>query len=113
MSQTPGLSFAEYLDFLERLDLKTCDVHFAQQRHPIEDRLKINYLINVSTDDLYQRLNAIEADLDLKRTDLRTAEWVDQIDRRNQPKDKVADGTGCLYPAAFSRAGDQRALAEL
>jgi hypothetical protein len=81
-----GLSFSEYIDFLETLDLRSCDPHFGVQRHPLEDVLPPHYLINVSTEDLYQRLNEIEGELGLEHTELRSSDWIARIDRRNRPE---------------------------
>jgi hypothetical protein len=80
-----GLSFSEFLSFLERLNLQNCDPHFAIQRHPLEDRLKPDYLINVSRENLFDRLNEIEAELNLKRTSLRDDSWVRKLRYRDQP----------------------------
>jgi hypothetical protein len=96
-----GLSFSGYLDFLERLDLRNCDDHFAVQRHPIEDAVVVNDVINISTDDLFARLNAIEAELGLERTDLRSSAWVSHNDRRN--RQEQASPTGSAYTTPLSR----------
>lgn len=96
-----GLSFSQYLDFLERLDLRTCDVHFRLQRHPIEDVVSIDDLINVSSDDLYARLNAVEDKLGLKRTNLATSRWVTRIDRRNRKEGETEISD--LYRTPLSR----------
>lgn len=98
-----GLSFSEYLDFLERLNLRTCDAHFAVQRHPVEDALPVRFLINVSTEDLYQRLNEIETELGLEKTDLRGSDWINIIDRRNRPKDKPVTSAD-LFTQRLSQA---------
>jgi hypothetical protein len=76
---TAGLSFSEFLDFLERCDLTSCDPHFRLQRHPIEDRLPTRHLINASTDDLFARLNQVEADYGLPITDFDKLEWLRKI----------------------------------
>lgn len=84
-----GLSFSDYIKFLETLDLNNCDEHFAIQRHPIEDVLQTTELINVSTEDLYARLNEVEERFGLQRTDLRSSDWVSRVDQRNQPKHEL------------------------
>ena len=81
---TAGLSFSEFLDFLERCDLKTCDPHFRVQRHPIEDRLPTRHLINASAEDLFSRLNEVEADFNLPITDFSTLEWLQKINRKHR-----------------------------
>lgn len=64
-----GYSFKEFIDLLERSDLRKCNIHHRIQRHPVEDALPVRYLINISTQDLYAGLRAVEEDLDLPRTD--------------------------------------------
>jgi hypothetical protein len=75
-----GVSFCEFLDLLERMDLKSCNIHYALQRHPIEDHLPVTHLINVSTENLYQRLNEIEVNLGLPVTDFDRLEWIHALD---------------------------------
>jgi hypothetical protein len=76
---TAGLSFSEFLDFLERCNLKTCDPHFRIQRHPIEDHLSTRHLINASTENLFSRLRQVEADFDLPITDFDKLEWLRKL----------------------------------
>ena len=87
---TAGLSFSEFLDFLERCDLNTCDPHFRVQRHPIEDRLPTRHLINASAEDLFSRLNEVEADFDLPITDFSKLEWLQKINRKHRHIDAPA-----------------------
>jgi hypothetical protein len=76
---TAGLSFSEFLDFLERCNLKTCDPHFRIQRHPIEDHLPTRHLINASTENLFSRLTQVETDFDLPITDFDKLEWLRKL----------------------------------
>jgi len=70
-----GYSFSEFLDFLEQIDLTNCNVHFRIQRHPVEDKLRVRHLINVSTEDLFTRLNQLEAHMSLPHTDFASIPW--------------------------------------
>ncbi|MEA2986406.1 MAG: hypothetical protein QOD94_2660 [Alphaproteobacteria bacterium] len=81
---TAGLSFSEFLDFLERCDLNTCDPHFRVQRHPLEDRLPTRHLINASTEDLFSRLNEVEADFNLPITEFGKLEWLQKINSKHR-----------------------------
>ena len=74
-----GVSFREYLDALDRIDLTTCNTHFRIQRHPVEDKLPVTHLINVTSQDLYARLNEVEADLGLPVTDFAKLEWLQSL----------------------------------
>jgi hypothetical protein len=88
-----GLSFSEFLDFLEGCNLKTCDPHFRIQRHPIEDRLPTRHLINASTENLFSRLKQVEVDFDLPLTDFEQLDWL----RRLNPGHSHVEAT--LVPA--------------
>lgn len=77
-----GVSFCEFLDLLECLDLATCDRHIGYQRHPLEDHLPVSHLVNVSTENLFTRLNQVEADFGLPTTDFDRLEWLLEVDRR-------------------------------
>src|SRR5262249_9156599 len=78
-----GLSFSEFLDFLERCDLRTCAPHFARQKHPIEELLPTRYRTNASSEDLLARLNAVEAETGLPVTDFSRLEWLQRTDRKH------------------------------
>ena len=83
-----GLSFDEFLDFLEHSDLTTCNTHFRIQRHPLEDELPVRHLINVSTEDLFTRLNEVETDLGLPHTDFAELQWLHQADERRTRRER-------------------------
>ncbi len=86
-----GFSFAEFLDVLERIDLTQCDMHFRIQRHPLEDRLPVRHLINVSTEDLFTRLNEVEADLRLPHTDFAAMAWLQQLNEGRIARGSIDD----------------------
>lgn len=88
-----GFSFAEFLDFLERIDLAACDVHFRVQRHPVEDRLPVHHLINVSTEDLFTRLNEVEAELRLPHTDFASIPWFKNTNEIRLARGTIEDAT--------------------
>jgi hypothetical protein len=91
-----------FLDFLERLNLGSCDPHFSLQRHPIEDRLPVHYLINVSSEDLFARLNEVEAAVGLPRTDMAADPWIKYLRWHGRPEKLMSDGDD-LYTKLFSR----------
>jgi hypothetical protein len=74
-----GLSFSEFLDALERCDLRTCNSHFRIQKHPLEDVIPVRHLINVSTQDLFTRLNEVERDIGLPVTDFAKLSWLNKL----------------------------------
>jgi len=91
-----GLSFSMFLDFLEQLDLTTCNPHFSVQRHPIEDRLPVHHLINVTTENLFDRLNEVEAAVGLPRSDMAADPWVQFMRHHHRPA-KTLDDADDLY----------------
>jgi hypothetical protein len=97
-----GLSFSEFLSFLERTDLQSCDPHFSIQRQPIEGRLKVDYLIDVSRENLSERLQQIEAQLDLERTNLESTSWVKRLRNHNRPAPELEGGAE-LYAQRLTR----------
>lgn len=88
-----GFSFAEFLDYLEGLDLTNCDVHCRIQRHPVEDHLPVRQLINVSTENLFTRLNEVEARWHLPRTDFSAIPWINQVNERRTARGSLEDLT--------------------
>jgi len=125
---TAGLSFSEFIDFLEKSDLKTCDPHFRIQRHPIEDHLPTAHLINASTEDLFGRLNQVEITCGLPLTDFTKLEWLRKLNPSHThteakvvPADAYThrftreDAASGAWPpyAAFLNAGARERLARL
>lgn len=81
-----GLSFDEFLRFLEASDVSAVNPHYKLQRHPIEDRLRVRHLINVSQEDLFARLNEVERDVGLPVTDFSALAWIHEAqDGRGVP----------------------------
>jgi hypothetical protein len=60
-----GLSFAEFLAFLESIDIAKCNVHYRQQWHPLEEHVAIRRLVNIDQENLLEGLDAFESDLGL------------------------------------------------
>lgn len=97
-----GLSFSEFLDFLEACDLTDCDPHFRLQKHPIEDKLPVRYLIDVSKEDLFTRLNQVEADLGLATTDFAKIPWFNSVAAYHNPR-PVSSLANDAYTQRFTR----------
>lgn len=87
-----GLSFSEFLSFLERTDLRSCNPHFSLQHQPLEERFAIDYLIDVSREDLFGRLNQIESELNLMTTSLKDDPWVKELRSHNRPSREIEGG---------------------
>jgi hypothetical protein len=98
-----GVSFCHFLDLLERMDLATCNPHFGYQRHPLEDHLPVSHLINVSTEDLFSRLNQVEVDFGLPTTDFDRLEWLVELDRRRGASKPRRIDTADAYALPLTR----------
>lgn len=75
-----SLSFREFLDFLETEDLETCNPHHGLQMHPLEKMIEPHDTIDVTSENLFSRLNAIETELKLKKTDFGALTWLRELD---------------------------------
>ena len=60
-----GLSFAEFLEFLERVDIAKCNVHYRQQWHPLEAHVTVRRVVNIDEENLLAALDAFENELGL------------------------------------------------
>ena len=98
-----GLSFAAFLDFLEKTDLRSCNPHYSLQGHPIEARLPVSHLINVSREDLFTRLNEVEAAIGLPVSELAKAPWVRQLGRRHHHEGGDFSGVTDFYRQRLGR----------
>jgi len=61
-----GLSFREYISYLEKVNLRKCNVHHRLQIHPAEIRgiVKPNYIVKL--ENSFEDFNKIEEELNLK-----------------------------------------------
>ena len=86
LNRAAGFSFAEFLNYLETIDLRRANVHHRLQRHPVEKSRPPDRVINISRQDLFAELNRLEADRSLPRTDFASLEWLHrrEAERRAQ-----------------------------
>jgi Sulfotransferase family len=59
-----GYSFEEFLDYLLRIDIATCNLHHKRQFHPLEELVTPSRIINVDKVDLMHCLAEIDAVLE-------------------------------------------------
>jgi hypothetical protein len=97
-----GFSFAEFLDLLERIDLTTCDRHYAQQKHPVEDAKTVDHLINISTQDLHAGLNAVDRAVGLPTFDFNATAKFEKIRRKRFQVHGQAEATD-VYATRFNQ----------
>jgi hypothetical protein len=95
----PRFSFADFLGRLEKTDLPTANPHFRVQRHPVEDHLQAGYVINVSRENLFERLAQIEAELGLPASNLAESSWVAARSIRHH---RPTEGLSNVYERAFT-----------
>lgn len=96
-----GYSFREFLDFLEREDLRRCNTHHRLQHHPIEDTLAPTEIINISRQNLFAGLNAFEHRIGLPQTDFETLSWLRDVEKKRKSR-QVSEGAPA-YETRFSR----------
>lgn len=97
-----GLSFDEFLTFLERSDLQSCNPHFRYQRHPIEDVLPVDHLVNISTHNMFAHLAEVASALSLPPASPRMQEWVNEMRIHDRPSAVLPDAPN-LAANRFSR----------
>jgi hypothetical protein len=68
----------------------------------LEDSLKVDYVINVSREDLFERLSRIEDELELTRTSLRDDPWIRTLRSHNRPTRELDDCEG-IYTRRLTR----------
>ncbi len=101
-----GLSFSQFIDFLEYEDIATCDPHHRQQVHPVEVIRPPDILIDVSRQALFSELNSAERQLAMPITDFRCLNWIHELQQsRAAPR---AGLLGNTYRQVLSRAQAQR-----
>lgn len=77
-----GLSLNEYIDFLEKEDLRSCNPHHRIQKHPIEDIRAPDYVINISRSDLFEEINRFELSQGMPRTDFAALKWIHRLENK-------------------------------
>lgn len=82
---TQGLSFRQFIDFLETEDLRKCNPHHSVQAHPIEELVAPHFIINISKRDLFEGLNAFEAQCGLSQTNFANLTWLHDVQQRRSP----------------------------
>jgi len=78
-TQIEGLSFQQFIDFLEKENLDWCDSHHRHQKHPIEEIRPADFLINVSEQDLFTELNNFERLMKMPLTDFNQLKWIHEL----------------------------------
>lgn len=67
-----GYSFEEFLDYLLRINITSCNLHHKQQFHPLEELVAPSRVINADKVDLMQSLAEIDAGLETPREPVET-----------------------------------------
>ena len=82
--------------------------HFRVQHHPVEDIVPIEYLINISKDDLFKRLGEIEQQLGLAPGGPQMDDWLHRLRKHRRPDavfENVPDLTSLPFTAQQARKG--------
>jgi hypothetical protein len=81
-----GLSFQQFIDFLELEDLYRCDPHHRHQKNPIENLRDPDCLINISKQNLFEGLNAFENKMGMPITNFSTIDWIHELQANRVPE---------------------------
>lgn len=95
-----GLSFERFIDFLEREDLQHCDPHHRMQSHALDRLRRPDMTINVTSEDLFTKLNEFERMVGMEETDFRGLSWLQELHAQRSPT--VATTTTDAYKTVFS-----------
>lgn len=79
-----GYSFHEFLESLGEINIRGSNTHHRVQMHPVEEVVTPKYVINISKQNLFEALNAFEADMGMPLTDFAANQWIDKVQGRRQ-----------------------------
>ncbi len=82
---TDGLSFSQFIDFLETEDLTRCNPHHRVQENPLESLVDPHRTINISKEDLFEGLRDFEIQCGLPPTDFERLTWLHEVQKRRSP----------------------------
>jgi hypothetical protein len=102
LNRKQGLSFQQFLDLLESLDLRKANPHLRPQYRRIELLRSPDITINISKADLFAELNKTERSFGLPVTDFGGLEWLMGMEQKRKAKDMPIDGER-LDERPFSR----------
>lgn len=74
-----GFSFIEFLDYLEAIDISSCDIHIRQQLNSLETLIKPSLYVNADAGNLYAGLNEFERLIGIPPTDFQSPPLVDAV----------------------------------
>ncbi len=83
--ESQGLSFQQFIDFLESEDLDRCNPHHRRQKNPLEAVRAADFIINASRQDLFAGLNAFERTMGMPITDFAALSWIHELQSTRVP----------------------------
>lgn len=101
-----GLSFQQFIDFLETEDLSTCDIHHRKQFHPFEDVHAPHRIINISRENLFGGLNEFERFCGVVPTHFPDLSWLHQLQQERTPS--FSDDAGDMVTRVFTMTEAQK-----
>lgn len=93
------MAFAVFLNQLLGKDLYTLDPHVWPQRHPLEAERDPDVVINVTRQDLFSELNAVEKKQGWPLTDFAAMDWLHGFEKTRSGQTRVSYDA-ILTPAA-------------
>ena len=79
VTDADGFSFEEFLDFLESIDISSCEIHIRQQFNELERRVRPTLVVNADDGGLQEGLNAFEDMIGLPPSDFRSPPLADAM----------------------------------
>ena len=109
ISSSKGFSIATFLEFLEKIDIWTCDLHYRAQVNRI-DALPFDnvFIINVNQTDLFEELNKVESRLGLRRTEFDKIRYFADIGKKHHSRQSTGDDFDNLFTRIFSHSDAEK-----
>lgn len=84
LDRRAGFSFNAFLDYLETLDLATCNTHHRRQWHPVETVSPPREVIDIGRTDLFTALNDVARRFGLPAVDFAALDWLHALEQRRK-----------------------------
>lgn len=104
-----GFSITTFLDFLQRIDIQTCDPHYRAQVNPIDAlNFEKKFVINADQVNLFEALNQVESHLGLGRTKFDNIPYFAEIGKIHHSRHSEREDLDQLFTRVFSADDAQK-----
>ena len=109
ISSSEGYSIATFLEFLAKIDIRTCDLHYRAQVNRIDNLKFENYfIININQADLFHELNKIESKLGLHRTEFEKLSYFADIGKIHHSRQSAGNDFDQLFTRVFTSSDAEK-----